>query len=86
MVPISGSLVENSWSLIEADPHRGGSIALRLQVAVLTEGLVALDDFVKRLGKADLGGDGVQKLQQKDIEALLADLTEKLPEMMPGLP
>jgi hypothetical protein len=56
------------------------------QKAVITEGLVALDDFVKRLGKADLVGDGVQKLKQKDIEALLAALTEKLPEIVPGLP
>jgi hypothetical protein len=56
------------------------------QMAVLTEGLTALDAFVKRLGKADLVGDGVQKLKQKDIEAILADLTEKLPKMVPGLP
>jgi hypothetical protein len=56
------------------------------QIAVLTEGLAALDDFVKRLGKAELVGEGVQKLKQKDIEALLVDLTEKLPEMVPGLP
>jgi hypothetical protein len=28
----------------------------------------------------------VQKLKQKDVEALLADLAEKLPEMVPGLP
>jgi hypothetical protein len=56
------------------------------QKAVITEGLVALDDFVKRLGKADLVGDGIQKLKQKDIEALLAALTEKLPEIVPGLP
>jgi hypothetical protein len=56
------------------------------QMAVITKGLAALDDFVKRLGKSDLVGDGVQKLKQKDIAALLADLTEKLPEMVPGLP
>ena len=56
------------------------------QMATITEGLAALDDFVKRLGKADLVGDGVQKLKQKDIEVLLVDLTEKLPEMVPGLP
>jgi hypothetical protein len=56
------------------------------QIAALTEGLSALEDFVKRLGKADLVGDGVQKLKQKDIEAILADLTEKLPKMVPGLP
>jgi hypothetical protein len=56
------------------------------QLVVITEGLAALDDFVKRLGKADLVGDGVQKLKQKDIEALLAALTKKLPEMVPGLP
>jgi hypothetical protein len=55
------------------------------QMAVITEGLAALDNFVKRLGKADLVGEGVQKLKQKDIEAILADLTEKLPEMVPGL-
>jgi hypothetical protein len=46
----------------------------------------ALDDFVKKLGKAKLVGNGVQGLKQKDIEAILADLTEKLPEMVPGLP
>jgi hypothetical protein len=56
------------------------------QLETITEGLAALDDFVKRLGKADLVGDGVQKLKQKDIEAILTDLTEKLPEMVPGLP
>jgi hypothetical protein len=55
-------------------------------LTVPAEGLAALDDFVKRLGKANLAGDGVQKLKQKDIEALPADLTEKLPEMVPGLP
>jgi hypothetical protein len=33
-----------------------------------------------------LVGDGVQGLKQKDIEGILADLTEKLPEMVPGLP
>jgi hypothetical protein len=56
------------------------------QMPVITEDLAALDDFVKRLGTADLVGDGVQQLKQKDIEAILADLTEKLPEMVPGLP
>jgi hypothetical protein len=56
------------------------------QMAALTDGLAALDAFVKKLGKASLVGNGVQKLKQKDIEALLADLTEKLPEMVPGLP
>ena len=52
----------------------------------LTAGMGALDDFVKKLGKAKLVGNGVQGLKQKDIEAILADLTEKLPEMVPGLP
>jgi hypothetical protein len=56
------------------------------QIAMLTDGLAALDDFIKKLGKANLVGDGVQGLKQKGIEALLADLTEKLPEMVPGLP
>jgi hypothetical protein len=54
--------------------------------AGLTDGLAALDAFVKKLGKASLVGEGVQGLKQKDIEAILADLTEKLPEMVPGLP
>ena len=44
------------------------------------------NDFVKRLGKASLVGEGVQGLQQKDSEAILADLTEKLPAMVLGLP
>jgi hypothetical protein len=56
------------------------------QLATLTEGLAALDDVEKRLGKADLVGAGVQKLKQKDIEAILGALTEKLFEMVPGLP
>jgi hypothetical protein len=56
------------------------------QLVAITEGLAAIDDFVKKLGKASLVGAGVQGLKQKDIEALLADLTEKLPEMVPGLP
>ena len=55
-------------------------------MAVMTEGLAALNDFVKRLGKAALVGEGVQGLQQKDSEAILADLTEKLPAMVLGLP
>ena len=49
-------------------------------------GLKALDAFVKDLGKAKLVGNGVQGLKQKDIEAILTDLTEKLHEMVPGLP
>jgi hypothetical protein len=53
---------------------------------VITEGLAALNDFVTRLGKASLVGEGVQGPKQKDIDAILADLTEKLPEMVPGLP
>ena len=52
----------------------------------LTEGLEALDAFVKELGKAKMVGEGVKGLKQKDIEAILADLREKLPEMVPGLP
>jgi hypothetical protein len=55
-------------------------------IEALTEGLAALDAFLKGLGKAALVGDGVQGLTQKDIEAILAELTEKLPEMVPGLP
>ena len=55
-------------------------------MAVITEGLAALNNFVKRLGKASLVGEGVQGLQQKDIDAILADLAEKLPAMVPGLP
>jgi hypothetical protein len=56
------------------------------QIVALTDGLAALDAFVKKLGKAPLVGDGVQGLKQKDIEAILADLAQKLPEMVPGLP
>lgn len=56
------------------------------EIVALTDGLAALDAFVKKLGKASLVGEGVQGLKQKDIEAILADLTEKLPEMVPGLP
>jgi hypothetical protein len=56
------------------------------QMAALTDGLAALDAFVKKLGKASLVGNGVQGLKQKDIEALLADLTEKLLKTVPGLP
>jgi hypothetical protein len=56
------------------------------QIEALTNGLAALDDFKKRLGKAKLVGDGVQGLKQKDIEATLADLAEKLTQMVPGLP
>ena len=56
------------------------------QIEALTGGLTALEDFVKALGKADLAGDGVKGLKQKDIDAILADLTEKLPQMVPGLP
>jgi hypothetical protein len=55
------------------------------QIAALTEELDALNSVVKKLGKASLVGAGVQGLKQEDIEALLADLTEKLPEMVPGL-
>ena len=55
------------------------------QEAVCAHFLAALNDFVKRLGKASLVGEGVQGLQQKDSEALLADLTEKLPAMVLGL-
>lgn len=55
-------------------------------MAVITEGLAALNNFVERLGKASLVGEGVQGLQQKDIDAILADLTEKLPALVPGLP
>jgi hypothetical protein len=56
------------------------------RMAALTDGLAALDAFVKKLGKASLVGNGVQGLKQKDIEALLADLTEKLLKTVPGLP
>jgi hypothetical protein len=55
---------------IPRDARRGGAFIISLQ----------------KLGKALLVGDGVQGLKQKDVEALLADLTEKLPEMVPGLP
>jgi hypothetical protein len=55
------------------------------QLEALAEELDALNAVVKRLGKASLVGAGVQGLKQKDIEAILADLTEKLPEMVPGL-
>jgi hypothetical protein len=37
-------------------------------------------------GLAALVGDGVQGLKQKDIEAILKGLTERLHEMAPGLP
>jgi hypothetical protein len=56
------------------------------QVEGITDGLVALDAFVKGLSKAALVGEGVQGLKQKDIEKILADLTKKLPEMVPDLP
>jgi hypothetical protein len=56
------------------------------EIETLKEGLAALDAFVKGLGKAALVGDGAQGLKQKDIAAILAELTEKLPEMVPGLP
>ena len=56
------------------------------QIEALTEGLAAVDAFVKKLGEAKLVGEGAQGLKQKDIEAILAELTEKLPEMVPGLP
>lgn len=55
-------------------------------LASLTAGLNALDAFVKHLPKAELVGKGVKGLKKKDIDAILADLTEKLPEMVPGLP
>jgi hypothetical protein len=58
----------------------------RKEIARLTEGLEATDAFVKALGKAKLAGVGAQGLKQKDIEAILADLAEKLPQMVPGLP
>jgi hypothetical protein len=58
----------------------------RKAVEELEAGLEAIDAFVKALGKAGLVGDGVKGLKQKDIEAILADLTEKLPLMVPGLP
>ena len=55
------------------------------EIEAKKNGLKELDNFVKGLGKAKLVGNGVRGLKQKDIEALLADLTEKLPEMVPGL-
>lgn len=55
------------------------------QLEIVQAGLKDLDAFIKTLGKADLVGEGVQGLKQKDIEALLADLTAKLPELVPGL-
>jgi hypothetical protein len=42
--------------------------------------------FKAPVGQSDRVSAGVQGLKHKDIEALLADLTEKLPEMVPGLP
>ena len=60
---------------------RGHSIQDAIDAA-----LTALDTFAGRLGKAKLVSDGVQGLKQKDIEAILADLTEKLPALVPGLP
>jgi hypothetical protein len=56
------------------------------QLEVIRAGLKDMETFVKALGKAKLVGDGVQGLKQKDIEAILAELTDKLPEMVPGLP
>ena len=58
----------------------------RKSIEAQTAGLDAADAFIKQLGKAKLVGEGAQGLKQKDIEALLAELTEKLPEMVPGLP
>ena len=51
----------------------------------LTEGLEALDTFVKGLGRAEMIGDGVKGLKQKDIDKILASLREQLPQLVPDL-